>query len=399
MLVVRLRGPPDRACGLFEGGRCALALLIGVALLSFSARSLADYPAAAGFYTKKDYEHAFPLMLSAAQEGEAEAQFTIGVMYDVGQFVAIDKQTALGWYRRAADQGHPNAQLRLGGMLFAGDGVLPDRQQAYKWSLLTIDRLPIKKRDGARAFNSQVRQLLNDEQAASAQAEAAAWHPRLPAVAQHDVASLRLVKTGTGVFVNERGSLLTVLHVAWPCQRLLVSHEDEVKEAPILTFDVALDLAVLAAPSRLGETAVFASAPSLLVGDAVSIIGYALRETGSRTPLSAQGAITTLAGPSGNEDFFWTSASGHRGLSGGPVIDRRGFVIGVMKGVARAETAPVEAASTTQNQSLAVVGDRIAEFLERSKIAFRKSTSGGPIGEGRSNTSRSGIIALVECWG
>jgi len=310
MIVILRLTPQSRACCPPGGRRRTLALLIGIALFTVSGHALADYAAGAAFYAKKDYEHAFAVLLPAAQEGEAEAQFTMGVI-DVGQHVQVDKQAAFGWYRRAADQGHPNGQIRLSGMLFAGEGVSPDRQEAYKWALLAIDRLPLKKRDAARAFSRQIRPLLDDAQAAHAQAEAAVWQPRLPAMADHDGATPRLIKTGTGVLMNERGSLLTDLHVAWPCRRLLVSYGDATNEATIFTFDIALDLAVLDTAFRRVQTAVFAVAPSLLVGESVSIIGYALQETTSRAPISAQGTITAV-GLSGNEDFFWTSASSRR---------------------------------------------------------------------------------------
>ena len=397
MIVILRLTPQSRACCPPGGRRRTLALLIGIALFTVSGHALADYAAGAAFYAKKDYEHAFAVLLPAAQEGEAEAQFTMGVI-DVGQHVQVDKQAAFGWYRRAADQGHPNGQIRLSGMLFAGEGVSPDRQEAYKWALLAIDRLPLKKRDAARAFSRQIRPLLDDAQAAHAQAEAAVWQPRLPAMTDHDGATPRLIKTGTGVLMNERGSLLTDLHVAWPCRRLLVSYGDATNEATIFTFDIALDLAVLDTAFRRVQTAVFAVAPSLLVGESVSIIGYALQETTSRAPISAQGTITAL-GLFGNEDFFWTSAGSRQGQSGGPVIDERGLVVGLLKGSSKTQDPAIEASSSTQNRSLAIAGERIAEFLERSKIAFRKSTSDGAIGESISITSRPGIIGLVECWG
>ena len=375
----------------------AVALLIGVVLFGFSARAPADYAAGAAYYVKKDYERAFTTLLPAAQEGEAQAQFTLGVMYDLGQHVAADKEAAFGWYRQAADQGHPQAQLRLSGMLFAGEGVAPDRPEAFKWALLAIDRIPVKKRDGARAFSTQIRQLLDDRQAARAEAEAAAWQPRLPAPA-HNGAEPRLIKTGTGVFLNERGALLTDLHVAWPCRNLLVSYGDAVNRATILTFDIALDLAVLDTPFRGVETAVFAAAPALSVGDAVSIIGYAPKETRSRTPISAHGTVTALADIAGNEDFFWTSAPGMRGQSGGPVIDEHGLVVGLVKATPRTQTSPI-GDTPTQNRSLAIAGNRIARFLERLKIELRRSPANGASNEPRPNVSPAETIGLVECWG
>src|SRR5229473_7897999 len=85
----------------------AAALICVVALATPTTHAIADFAKGTAFYAKKDYEHALPELLPAAQDGEVVAQFILGVMYDVGQYVAVDKQAAAGWYKQAADQGHP----------------------------------------------------------------------------------------------------------------------------------------------------------------------------------------------------------------------------------------------------------------------------------------------------
>ena len=61
----------------------------------------------------QDYqEEAVKLIHLAADQGDANAQFNLGVMYDQGQGVPQDYQQAVKWYRLAADQGHASA-LRL----------------------------------------------------------------------------------------------------------------------------------------------------------------------------------------------------------------------------------------------------------------------------------------------
>src|SRR5260221_2543630 len=98
------------------------ALICGVALVSPSMPAMADLATGAALYTKKDYEHAFTELLPTAKDGDVVAQFIVGVMYDLGQYVAVDKQVAAGWYKQAADQGYPEAQIRLAGMLRADEG-------------------------------------------------------------------------------------------------------------------------------------------------------------------------------------------------------------------------------------------------------------------------------------
>jgi TPR repeat protein len=50
-----------------------------------------------------------------AEQGDAEAQFTLGQMYDSGDGVAQNYKQAAAWYRKAAEQGNDSAQNFLGG--------------------------------------------------------------------------------------------------------------------------------------------------------------------------------------------------------------------------------------------------------------------------------------------
>ena len=59
----------------------------------------------------------FKETLQAAEQGNADAQFNLGVMYDTGQGVRQDYAQAVQWYRKAAEQGLADAQYNLGVML------------------------------------------------------------------------------------------------------------------------------------------------------------------------------------------------------------------------------------------------------------------------------------------
>ena len=69
----------------------------------------------------------------AAEHGNAEAQFRLGYMYQVGSGVSVDDQLAVSWYRRAAELGHAEAQAYLGGMYADGFAVPQDLAEAAKW--------------------------------------------------------------------------------------------------------------------------------------------------------------------------------------------------------------------------------------------------------------------------
>ena len=52
----------------------------------------------------------FKEMLQVAEQGNAVAQFNLGLMYDKGQGVRQDYAQAVQWYRKAAEQGDAQAQ-------------------------------------------------------------------------------------------------------------------------------------------------------------------------------------------------------------------------------------------------------------------------------------------------
>ena len=68
-----------------------------------------------------------------AEQGDAEAQCNLGLMYDFGNGVPEDDTEAVKWYRKAAEQGYATAQHNLGMMYDFGNGVPEDDVESYMW--------------------------------------------------------------------------------------------------------------------------------------------------------------------------------------------------------------------------------------------------------------------------
>src|SRR5664280_345044 len=69
-----------------------------------------------------------------AEQGDAEAQNNLGMMYANGKGVVQDDKQAAFWFRKAAEQGYAEAQLILGLMYNEGQGGLTkDYSQAVAW--------------------------------------------------------------------------------------------------------------------------------------------------------------------------------------------------------------------------------------------------------------------------
>jgi hypothetical protein len=76
----------------------------------------------------------------AAEQGDAEAQHRLGMLYAKGIGVRQDYAEAARWYRKAADQGHTQAQYELGRLYAQGLGVPRNYTDAAKWCRLAAEQ-------------------------------------------------------------------------------------------------------------------------------------------------------------------------------------------------------------------------------------------------------------------
>ena len=100
-------------------------------------------PAEDGYvaYRRGDYTTALRLIRPLAEQGDAQAQITMGIMYLEGGAVTKDYRKAVQWFRLAADRGNAEAQGFLGGIFHdGGNGVPQNRKEAAKWYRLAADQ-------------------------------------------------------------------------------------------------------------------------------------------------------------------------------------------------------------------------------------------------------------------
>jgi len=68
-----------------------------------------------------------------AEQGIEAAQHNLGVIYQYGEGVSVNKQLAAMWYKKASEQGNAFSQYNLGLMYLDGDGVTKNNAAAAKW--------------------------------------------------------------------------------------------------------------------------------------------------------------------------------------------------------------------------------------------------------------------------
>lgn len=119
-------------------------ILLGLSLVALSvpvwsgAAALAqDFKKGWDAYEEDDYATALNELLPLAKEGDSEAQYLVGTIFQDGNGVPQDFSEAAEWYLLAAEQNYASAQFNLGAMYYLGNGVPQDYEAAFKWFRLS----------------------------------------------------------------------------------------------------------------------------------------------------------------------------------------------------------------------------------------------------------------------
>ena len=147
-------------------GASLVVLLLGLAFPAWADSKSADDAVQRG-----DYEMALREYRALAKVGNPNAEYNIGVMYDLGTGVEQDRAEAVIWYRKAANQNHDNAQFNLGFLYANGDSVSQELVLAYKW----LELAAIQGHSEATEQRDAVRKLLSPEQLAGARELIEQW--------------------------------------------------------------------------------------------------------------------------------------------------------------------------------------------------------------------------------
>ena len=87
-----------------------------------------------------------------------------------------DDAEAVTWFRQAAEQGRANGQANLGIMYAAGRGVPQDNVEAHMWLNLAASRSSGADREQSVATRDRVAERMTPADLSEAQRRAREWH-------------------------------------------------------------------------------------------------------------------------------------------------------------------------------------------------------------------------------
>jgi TPR repeat protein len=274
----------------------------------------------------------------AADQGLHVAQSLLGKCYLNGWGVSPDYVEAVKWFRRAAEQGYAEAQFLLGIAYANGRGVPQNYIEAYTWCNLAA----AQGSTNAATLRDGLVRLMMPGQVAEGQRRAAQFVARPEGLAASDQtnqpdAGITPKGSGTGFFIA--GSyLLTSYHVVKDASAIKVvwGKVREADDARLVKADPANDLALLKLDNPFADIPPLPDLPILSsrgihLGDSVFTLGFPNIDVQGLEPKLTRGEINSLSGIQDDLRFFQISAAVQPGNSGGPLVDARGNVIGIVE--------------------------------------------------------------------
>ena len=217
-----------------------------------------------------------------------------------------------------------------------------------------------------------------------------------------DLRNKRLAAVGTGFFISADGAILTNHHVVGDCN--VVSAETDNGQsavAKVVAVDVEHDLALLDTSLTPREAATFRAGADPSPGTRIAIVGFPDMGLPTIQPQIAAGDLLATAPPHVRNDEPGRLAlrvEVRGGNSGGPVLDDRGQVIGVIS--AKLNTVKVYQATgqLIRDIGFAISNSTVLPFLAEHGAAYTLGDDQIPAGRRGSADSASAFIARLSCW-
>lgn len=311
-------------------------------------------------YEAGEYEKAAEIWTALAETGHINAQTNLGFMYDYGTGVKRDHQLAARWYRAAAAQGSAAGQYNLALLISEGHVKSAAGHSAHYWL----------EKAAAQGFEDAVRKLGRETATTTPHREPKSGERpdqtgEATAFEQTRAYAVDVpVATGTAWPVSF-GYAVTNHHIIEGKRQVMLinKHGDQLR-AEVIASDATHDIAVLrlTGPGRL-PPALPLSSHGASLGASVFTIGFPRIDVMGKSPKLSHGIVSGVNGLQDDPNSYQVSVPIQQGNSGGPLMNMRGEVVGMITSML-GEIGPHDGpAQAVPNISYALKIDVIREFM------------------------------------
>lgn len=241
--------------------------------------------------------------------------------------------------------------------------------------------------------------LYGNEVRVSKSPEIAANDPPPIAEKQNSEATPKIKSSGSGFVVSVDGYIVTNAHVVKGCTSVSVLNGLKGRSpARVIEISAYNDLAILKIDGAQMTTVVFRSGNLPKLGESIVVFGFPLNGVLSDQGNLTVGNITALSGLRSDPNVFQISAPVQPGNSGGPVLDSRGRLIGVVVSKLDALVVAGLTDDIPQNVNFAIKSTVLENFLQSRSVQYQVGKQEDPelpITELAESAKRASLF--VEC--
>ena len=183
----------------------------------------------------------------------------------------------------------------------------------------------------------------------------------------NSVDTRKYVSTGTCFVVSPNGYLVTNDHVINNANEILVKLANGKKlPAKVVSSSASTDLAVLKVNSKNLDYLTFSSSRTVKLGEKIFTIGFPYVGVLGTAPKFTDGVISSKSGIAGEPIAYQITVPVQPGNSGGPLVNEKGQVIGVITSTASSIGFLKKTGNLPQNINWAVKSDYVLPLLEEN---------------------------------
>jgi S1-C subfamily serine protease len=171
--------------------------------------------------------------------------------------------------------------------------------------------------------------------------------------------------SGSAFFITTNGYLVTNHHVIDGAKRLRIHTKEGVKDARVVSADPANDLAILKIEATT-KALTLAERTGVKPGERVLAIGFPMPDLQGFSPKVTAGVVSALSGLKDDVTMLQIDTAVQPGNSGGPLINEKGEVVGVITARLDDQTAWKESGALAQNVNYAVKVSYLRALIENA---------------------------------
>ena len=202
--------------------------------------------------------------------------------------------------------------------------------------------------------------------------------------------------TGSGFMISSDGLMLTNKHVIESCEIVTVHLSSGLQRARVISSDQSNDLALIKI-DVIDRVALSLSDRNASLLDEIIVAGFPFSGQLSSTVKVTTGVVSSLAGYGDDSSKLQVDAAVQSGNSGGPILDSRGNVVGIIVSQLPKKLMLERQGVIPENTNFGIKSSAARAFLEVNGVELLKPSS---VLISRKNVADliSNTTHLVGCW-